>query len=377
MREYAVQYIDPLFRRRPEPPKAKEQEYQEQPSEKQEQQDKGKDSDDGSDDADGSDKPDPSDGKPESDSERAGEESKPRSVPKSEREERDGNEELRAYAVSKDRIIHPFHMAEVNAITSEVPAGGMGHAASHGNDAHYQEWSGSESFAAARKLSISGWKDGADRCEEMAQKFIAENQIEARKLVHYQDVSGGSVDIGAYLSGEPECMHEYRIETRRDRIVTILSDCTTSSQVSAETMQTRGEAVYTAVRALQLSGYSVGVWLAFAIGEIGGSQIVHQFQVEIKPHNFQLDPAVVAFYLGHPSSFRRIMFRMIEEQPMALREKLNASRRNGLYGYCRQVATTGLPENCIIIGPHDRDLELVLNKISAAGIELRNQQLAA
>jgi hypothetical protein len=64
---------------------------------------------------------------------------------------------------------------------------------------------------AAFRLARDGWQSKQDEAINIAEEAIREieTEMDIDRWEPVWDVTGGAVDIGQYLAGEPECMMEY------------------------------------------------------------------------------------------------------------------------------------------------------------------------
>jgi hypothetical protein len=176
-------------------------------------------------------------------------------------------------------------------------------------------------------------KEAAD-LEEAAQRYqtkIANQHHESIDMTY--DVCGSSLDVGRFLSGEPECLLAFN-NRENSKIVKIAIDIGYNCHINADTVLARGRAIYSMVRALELKGYSVGISLF-----VCSSNDTHTFSCELRlrePGEF-LDPAIVAFYIIHPSAFRRVFFRMQEEGGSTYRNRVAVEGGWASYGSSCQL----------------------------------------
>ena len=73
--------------------------------------------------------------------------------------------------------------------------------------------------------------------------------------------AGSVVDVGRYLSGDPECMLEFPLAEAPSfgRVVNLVIDGTISAAVSADAVRKRGIAIFEAILGLEAAGYTVRV----------------------------------------------------------------------------------------------------------------------
>lgn len=184
-------------------------------------------------------------------------------------------------------------------------------------------WDLNTSFESARQLAEFGWKEKGAELEKylaIVQQVLQENWAVSL------DVSGECVDIGAYLDGEPECMMTFL--SPEPRSVKIIANISARSSADAPRLLNRGIAIAAAVYTLQAGGVgvslSVGDWVRSGSAE-------HATTIEVNPFGDYIDPARLAFWLGHPAALRRCIFRYNEQESSDIRRTFGFSSGGG-YG---------------------------------------------
>jgi len=154
-----------------------------------------------------------------------------------------------------------------------------------------------------------GWREGTQEIQDIVSKIqSAEGAHLGGHDIEY-DVSGDFIDMGAFLTGEPECMG--RIVPRE--IITdeihILVNSTYSWNVTQETIKTRGAAITALIEKL-MDNYAVKLSIAIrAAAHHAGKNIEVVLNIDLQ-NEFSRD--VIAFCAAHPGFFRRIMFALME-----------------------------------------------------------------
>lgn len=129
-----------------------------------------------------------------------------------------------------------------------------------------------------------------------------------RKATNYYDVSGDSVDIGRFLSGNPECM--INRGKKGKPLVTVVYNATQSAFVDEASVRGKGRAILTLVTSLEQSGYSVAV--VAIIASTGSSRPDFIASIKIKDHSEYIDLAKLGYWLVSSSVGRRVGFRLKE-----------------------------------------------------------------
>lgn len=155
-----------------------------------------------------------------------------------------------------------------------------------------------------------GWREGTQEIESIKSKILS------REGVYYgghgieYDVTGDFIDMGAYLTGEPECMG--RIVPReiiKDEIH-ILVSAAYSSRIGSDIIKTRGAAITALIEKL-MENYEVKL----SIGNRVYFQYKRKTNIEVLlnidlQNEFSRD--VIAFCLSHPGYVRRCQFALRE-----------------------------------------------------------------
>lgn len=124
-------------------------------------------------------------------------------------------------------------------------------------------------------------------------------------LIH--DVVGDTVDMGRYITGEPECMMSLTDGTPRGRRVRILFNLAAPSFVEADDMASAQKRITRLVDALEAKNVRV------AMVGVASSTPDHT-EIVTKQYHEPLDLNAIAV-ATHPSFFRRLVFRVIEYSP--------------------------------------------------------------
>ncbi len=172
-------------------------------------------------------------------------------------------------------------------------------------------------FDEALKLAETGWADGAKQVLE--KRASLESYVEAvaaaRATQVGYDFTGDYVDVGRFLSGEPECFGTtYDGESSRGPVVRIVANGAVSCGVSADAIFARGAAILAAVDILEGAGRRVELTLAFGSKGWSDENLPNlEVFVPVKSPDQQIDIDRLAFALCHASSFRRFGFSIYEQ----------------------------------------------------------------
>ena len=126
----------------------------------------------------------------------------------------------------------------------------------------------------------------------------------------YRDVSGGSVDVGAFMSGEPECMIEMQLceIAKPGKVISILVNGFYSAHTSEADITTRGAAIVALIDAIEKMQHSAEVWVEYPFTGIS-------HLVKVKAAGESVDIDVLMFILGNRDAYRRVNFAAQELEP--------------------------------------------------------------
>lgn len=164
-------------------------------------------------------------------------------------------------------------------------------------------WQGGVTEAEAIDLAKYGWKDGAKRAAEMADKIA--NRLAIRtglgqiETIGY-DVTGVTYDPGSYMSGVPECWGTLKVESQKRAIYIGVNICA-SGGVSADVLFKRGTAIAALTMMLQNAGYPVTIDICEGPVSI---KLDHVVRVLDASSGSQVDVDRVVFAIAHPAMLR-------------------------------------------------------------------------
>jgi len=174
---------------------------------------------------------------------------------------------------------------------------------------------GTSSYEEALKLAETGWAEGAQQVIALRDKFdsFLQAQKSARVGAYGYEVSGDWLDVGRYLDGEPEC---FGIEVNdgeivSQKVVSLRLNNTVSAAVTTEQIIRRGLTVLLAVDLLEACGLRVEVIVCQATYYYG-TKDHREMNLTIKDANQPVDIDRLAFWIAHPSAFRRFGFSYFE-----------------------------------------------------------------
>lgn len=146
----------------------------------------------------------------------------------------------------------------------ETPGWQVGMHAANDTPSNYyggNDWDWGFNTNAVLELFDQGWSDGFK-----AINYDMERAVNAAMLATMtdsgltRDVHGASIDIGAFIQGDPECMFEFRDEAKPVLHLEVEVDYYLSAGLSANEMMHRGACIMAAVIALRRMGVFVTLY---------------------------------------------------------------------------------------------------------------------
>jgi hypothetical protein len=185
---------------------------------------------------------------------------------------------------------------------------------SHTSSDNTNEWGGVKSFKEAVDLCNNGWDAGIDQMA-VEDSFTAQKYIKRRPAM-----VGGSVNIGRYVQGTPDCMNEFSSDVKYARPrITIVVPLVYGAFVSEEKAMKFSLEVLKLVNSYQSTNdvRLIGVLSSShdsdkPVAVIDGQKYTEDFvEVIIKDfgERFVLNSMACVF---HPCFFRRLYFKYIE-----------------------------------------------------------------
>ncbi|MBC7523676.1 MAG: hypothetical protein H7239_04475, partial [Flavobacterium sp.] len=174
-------------------------------------------------------------------------------------------------------------------------------------------WSGGLDWNESKRLALMGWQKGLVEID----KFQATvNDLITSKIVRHKPVyavAGNYIDIGNYLSNNPECFitKEYDENNQKGKIITIVCSISFSAGISPEIIIQRGAMICSLIDAIEYAGYRAEVVCNEASSNSpwdrdGNNKEVGWFEIDvtIKKANQPLNRIELAFCLAHPAMLR-------------------------------------------------------------------------
>ncbi|ALA06638.1 hypothetical protein SEA_LUMOS_132 [Mycobacterium phage Lumos] len=130
----------------------------------------------------------------------------------------------------------------------------------------------------------------------------------------YMDTAGAYVDMGRYVSGEPECMVAYELaETEQVRpIITLVVSVSHNAYITSESIERRGRAIVALIQAIVTTGAQVEVWTD---DQTRASGVTCRTAVRLKTAGGLFDVSAFMYALTHDSYLRSVMFHTMHHLP--------------------------------------------------------------
>lgn len=175
----------------------------------------------------------------------------------------------------------------------------------HGRTENY-DFTMTYSFEEALNLARKGWADGAKQAREF-RGYVSEaiQTQHVNKGTWRKTLTGGGVRVPAYIQGRPDCFLSYK-QIRDTKFVTLVYTGGASGSISPKILMKKGLMTAAVVDLLESQNIRVKLILAYA------NNNVTELYVTLKEHSESLDIDRIAFWIGHPSAFRRIRFAFYE-----------------------------------------------------------------
>ena len=197
-----------------------------------------------------------------------------------------------------------------------------------------------ENLNEACNLAIHGWDEIRGEVDAQLDELVEHiNDAFGEFYVSEHSTSGAFVDMGRFVTGEPECMVSFVSEpqARMGRVVKIVVNGVVAGGVHADLIKKRGIAVLALVDTIHKLGVGIELWWEESM--VGGKQ---EFSTLVKLHSSEepMDINSLMFSLAHPDMLRRLQFS-VQEQHKKWKEQ--GAYTGGGYGHVRDLMS---PRHC-------------------------------
>lgn len=171
-------------------------------------------------------------------------------------------------------------------------------------------WSGTKDYEAAKQVSFEGF----DVSDVVATLSELEASFDSQDVGVVHDVQGAFVDVGAYMTGEPECMIDFVETERPNNAVKLVFDVCEGAGVSTKQMMNRAACLAGVVDYLEKQSVPTEVHLLVSndFQSYYGSNSLSGVFIKVKEANERLNINLLTGVL-HPGFFRRIYFNFVEK----------------------------------------------------------------
>lgn len=181
-----------------------------------------------------------------------------------------------------------------------------------------RDWAGTKTYAEAVKLFQGGDKS---LIKHIPDEMLVEN---AQQAVPVFDVTGEMLDVGMFMSGEPECFHSEMMQPADDKIIRIGFNPAVHAGVEAAQVKAVGAGLIAAVQSLENAGYELH------LDAIDCSRSHKHFHlcniITLKKAGEVMDRQQVLFAAAQPAFSRRFGFRLSEML-------VGAGSNSNIYGF--------------------------------------------
>jgi len=152
-----------------------------------------------------------------------------------------------------------------------------------------------------------GWPEGAARVRKLADALYERIKPTAPTWMQAaHDVTGAFVDVGVYVTGQPECMMQFvETEAPNPKPVNLVVSCSCSGGTGGDVIVNRGAAILAAAEALEQRGCCVSIDVENTTTRDG---LYLTLRTRLKRPGEPMDTDALAFALMHPAFLRRLVW---------------------------------------------------------------------
>jgi hypothetical protein len=182
-------------------------------------------------------------------------------------------------------------------------------------------WGGGKNSRDTVAVGRTGWPEGFRKAKETIERMgllLTKSNNFYTGIESVRGVSGGMVDMGLYIAGEPECMFDFAETDTQQRVVGIGVEMFALADISPDQYIRRGVALMALVDFLE----SRGVRVEILAQEASAADVSIEINVVLKRASEPLDRDKMAFTLAHPGFMRKILFGLHDslEDPTLARQ---------------------------------------------------------
>ena len=231
------------------------------------------------------------------------------------------------------------------------------------------EFNGRKTLPQTIQIYLDGWKEGMEKLASTTLdiKNLA-NRVE-NLAYKFSDSNGLELDIGLFLSGEPECWikepdpdEEDGQSTKKNKIVPIAIPISYYCMWNTDQIFRRGQAIISIIDGIEATGRQCELF-----GILNHNKLT--LTVPLKKAGEYISPERIIYTLGHPSFLRRILFSLLEHTNKELRNS-EGYTNNGSYSSTREISSqilAQLPELKPLCFDRATGENILLNLCSGTG----------
>lgn len=167
-----------------------------------------------------------------------------------------------------------------------------------------------QSLEEAKELCKYGYHDNFEKLVELKNTLEKYIKLSRKKSKQYNFYVGYAPDVKAYLEGNPLSMLNRQYPKRQH--IDIYFNAANLAMASSNKIFNRGAITLSIVEILENMGFSVGLNVFTMSSEYNQ---IHYVKLNLKKSGERLNIQKLFFPFSHPSFFRRLVFRLMEQTP--------------------------------------------------------------
>jgi hypothetical protein len=207
------------------------------------------------------------------------------------------------------------------------------------------------------KAAREGWDKHEAEAMDVAAEAVRMVETIIPQFLPHHDVTGADIDMGRYMSGEPENMVEYPLQmvSTVGSVVTLCADVQTTGSVSDRCSVRRGLTVAGLAMALNRLGHQTDLWLSdeYYTETRPDERVI--IRTHVKSPNDFIDPKRIMFAFAHPGVQRGLGFA-VASSTKGKDGTYGAALAAGMMGVVTHT-TRNLPEGTIYLPPLYRETD--------------------
>ena len=198
---------------------------------------------------------------------------------------------------------------DIKKADAELDAAGKQRSYTSSMSSEQDGWYQTESLEEADSFLMGGWEYGASAMTE-ALDIIGSGKDSGifESALLENDVTGAVCDVGAYVTGDPECMLTTNTPAQ-ESVITICVNTVQAGCISGEQMLWRGAAIVALVQALEARGHRTRI-ICYDIAPTEKRWAGWVLSLKEPGDRFNIN--TIAYALANPSMMRRHSFRWAE-----------------------------------------------------------------